>query len=518
MDRNQTIPSFYDQHRCASSINKEKSRNMATIRTSEKATEKQGVSRRQFMKRTAGIAGLALASAACVPAGPETSGSGGMAAPSQEPTTIQIWWRINPTTQGVIQVFEEQHPDIKVSLGDLGEAVYGTPKYVTAVAAGKGPDVSYQNRHTFRQFASLNLYRPVEDLMARDNVNKDDFMAGPIADLTWQGMLYGLPHTAGTRFFFWNRTHFEEAGLDPDKGPETWDDIVEMAPQLNKMDGDRIVRHGFLPHFPPGLSDQLLIYAMENGGTSQDEDGTTVLLNTEPWVEALTWCVNIIDDFGGGNAAASSFMEGFSGQPVDPFAQGQVSMCSYGNWMIGNYARFPDLDYDGTGVMPVSAALEGTQVNWSCGWTFVIDPNTELVEPGWEFIKWVVGPDYVRAAGTVGLELETAEWERQQLPGKPIFAPTPPVYRPAMEVMQAEFYTDLPPRQKQMMERYLDSETFSTGCGQIAGLAAAELWIGFKNAWEAALTKKSTPQEALDDAQADVQKALDAAWENLESA
>ena len=109
MDRNQTIPSFYDQHRCAASMNKEKSRNMATIRTTEKATEKQGVSRRQFMKRTAGIAGLALASAACVPAGPETSGSGGMAAPSQEPTTIQIWWRINPTTQGVIQVFEEQH-------------------------------------------------------------------------------------------------------------------------------------------------------------------------------------------------------------------------------------------------------------------------------------------------------------------------------------------------------------------------------------------------------------------------
>ena len=87
-------------------------------------------------------------------------------------------------------------------------------------------------------------------------------MAGPIADLTWQGTLYGLPHTAGTRYFFWNRTHFEEAGLDPDVGPETWDDIMEMAPQLNKMEGDRIVRYGFLPHFPPGLSDQLLIWAM----------------------------------------------------------------------------------------------------------------------------------------------------------------------------------------------------------------------------------------------------------------
>ena len=488
---------------------------MTKVNSVAKTGIQKGISRRSLLKNSAAVAGLALAASACVPAGPEAAGDEGMAA-SQEPVDIQIWWRINPTTEGVLQVFQEQHPDITVSLGDLGEAVYGTPKYVTAVAAGKGPDVSYQNRHTFRQFASRNLYRPIEDLLERDNVDKGNFMAGPIADLTWQGTLYGLPHTAGTRYFFWNRTHFEEAGLDPDVGPETWDDIMEMAPQLNKMEGDRIVRYGFLPHFPPGLSDQLLIYAMENGGVSQSEDGRTNLINTDPWVEALEWCVHMIDEFGGGNAAASSFMEGFAGQPVDPFAQGQVSMSSYGNWMIGRYARFPDLDYDGTGLMPVSASQEGAQVNWSCGWTFVIDPNTELVEQGWEFIQWVISEEYVRAAGTVGLALEKAEWERQQLPGEPIFAPTPPVYQPAMQVMLDEYYSVLPERQKIMMERYLDSETFAVGCGQIAGLAAAELWIGFKNAWEAALTKKLTPQEALDASHADVQKALDAAWENLE--
>ena len=202
--------------------------------------------RRSFLKGTAAATGLTLA--ACVAPGPQ--GASDMAAPDDEPVNIQIWWRINPTTEGVIQVFQEQHPEITISLGDLGEAVYGTPKYVTAVAAGKGPDVSYQNRHTFRQFASRNLYRPIEDLLERDNLDKGNFMAGPIADLTWQGTLYGLPHTAGTRYFFWNRTHFEEAGLDPDVGPETWDDIMEMAPQLNKMEGDKIVRYGFPPPLP----------------------------------------------------------------------------------------------------------------------------------------------------------------------------------------------------------------------------------------------------------------------------
>jgi hypothetical protein len=78
--------------------------------------------------------------------------------------------------------------------------------------------------------------------------------------------------------------------------------------------------------------------------------------------------------------------------------------------------------------------------------------------------------------------------------------------------MEKEYYSKLPDNLKKLMASYLESENFATGCGKIAGLAAAELWTGFKNSWEAALTKKSTPKEALAAAKKDVQAALDAAW------
>lgn len=485
------------------------------------------INRRQFLKAVVGSAGLAVMAGACAapppapPAAKAEPTAAAKAAPteapkaapaSKEPINLRVWWRITPAVEGPLNVFQKENPNIKIELGDLGEAVYGTPKYVTAVAAGKGPDVAYQNRHTFGQFASRKLYRPIEDLMKRDNIKKEDFMAGPIQDLTWQGVLYGLPHTAGTRYWFWNRKHFKEAGLDPDKGPETWEDIEAIAPKLNKQTGGKFNQYAFLPNFPPGLSDQLLIYAMEAGGSSMDPEGRTITIDSDPWVEALTWCVNFIDKYSGGYASAASFMEGFSSQPIDPFAQGLVSMCSYGNWMIESYAKFPDLDFGGSGAMPVPAKFKGKKVNWSCGWTFAIDPNTKLVEEGWKLIKWLEGPEYVRAAGTVGLDLVTKDWERQKLPGKPIFAPTPPVYKPAMEVMDKEYYSQLPDNLKKLMASYLESENFAVGCGKIAGLAAAELWTGFKNAWEAGLTKKSTPKEALAAAKKDVQAALDAAW------
>ena len=68
---------------------------MAKLTSDEKTVVHQGVSRRKFLKNTVAVAGLALASGACVPAGPEAAGDSGMAAPAQEPVDIQIWWQIN---------------------------------------------------------------------------------------------------------------------------------------------------------------------------------------------------------------------------------------------------------------------------------------------------------------------------------------------------------------------------------------------------------------------------------------
>ena len=186
--------------------------------------------------------------------------------------------------------------------------------------------------------------------------------------------------------------------------------------------------------------------------------------------------------------------------------------------MIGRYAKFPDLDYDGTGLMPVSAAQEGAQVNWSCGWTFVIDPNTELVEQGWEFLKWVISEEYVRAAGTVGLALEKDEWARQQLPGEPIFAPHSPRL-PAGHAVHAGRVLLRPARTPEDNDGEIPRlRELLRGLRPDRRPRRGRLWIGFKNAWESALTKKLTPREALDASHDDVQKALDAAWENLESA
>ena len=474
--------------------------------------ETQRLTRRQFMRLSALVTGGVLV-AACAPAAPGSAPAGAQA--TGEKSAITVWGATTPTQQGVVNAFQTANPDITVELAELGEAVYGNPKYVTAVAAGTGPTVAYQNRHTFHQFASRKLYRAIDDLFTRDGLKKEDFPPTQLEEVSWDGALYGLPYVVDTRYFFYNRKHFEEVGLDPDTPPATWDDLIEYTQKLSVRTGDEIERYGFIPGFPAALSDQLLIFAIENGAKAYTDDFRTCLLDQTEWVEALEWVNQFYNDYCDGFGVASGSMQGFASQAQDAFVQEKVSMSSYGSWMISAYAAFPDLDYDGTAVMPVSGKLKGQKINWACDWSFVLDPNTQQTEEGWTFIKFAIGPDGFKAAGTEGLALAKQDWERQQLPGEPIYAAPPPAYRPSREMMAKEFYSLLPERQKKMKDSEVDAAAWAQGCGNLGGLAASEIWTAMAAAWQNALTGQMTPEAALIQGQADVQKALDAFWEQL---
>ena len=279
--------------------------------------------------------------------------------------------------------------------------------------------------------------------------------------------------------------------------------------------GSDIERYGFIPGFPAALSDQLLIFAIENGAKAYTPDFRTCLLDQPEWIEALEWVTRFYKDYCDGFGVASGAMEGFASQAQDAFVQEKVSMSSYGSWMISSYAAFPDLDYDGTAVMPVSSNMAGQKINWSCDWSFVLDPNTTQVEGGWTFLKFAISPEGFRAAGTEGLALSKQDWERQQLPGEPVYAAPPPAYRPSREMMAKEFYSLLPERQKKMKDSEVDAANWAQGCGNLGGLAASEIWTAMASAWQTALTEQATPEASLIQSQADVQKALDAFWEQL---
>ena len=71
----------------------------------------------------------------------------------------------------------------------------------------------------------------------------------------------------------YNKDHFRQAGLDPEKPPETWDEWVETIRLLTLRDKQgRILRSGFTPH----RFDILQFHILQQGAWVITEDGRSV--------------------------------------------------------------------------------------------------------------------------------------------------------------------------------------------------------------------------------------------------
>jgi multiple sugar transport system substrate-binding protein len=56
-----------------------------------------------------------------------------------------------------------------------------------------------------------------------------EFWPGAIKSATWKGKTYGVPTNNETMALIWNAGLFEQAGLDPEKPPATWDELVTCS-------------------------------------------------------------------------------------------------------------------------------------------------------------------------------------------------------------------------------------------------------------------------------------------------
>ncbi len=66
---------------------------------------------------------------------------------------------------------------------------------------------------------------------------EEEFWPGALKSVTWKGKRYGVPTNNETMAFIWNAQIFKDAGLDPEKAPETWDDVVAYSRQIKQKTG-----------------------------------------------------------------------------------------------------------------------------------------------------------------------------------------------------------------------------------------------------------------------------------------
>jgi multiple sugar transport system substrate-binding protein len=108
-------------------------------------------------------------------------------------------------------------------------------KFRTALAGNAGPMAVRLQILGGVEFASKGV---LAELKPEDvGWKAEDFWPGAMKSVTWEGKTYGIPTNNETMALIWNADIFKRAGLDPDKPPATWDDVVAYSKQIKDKVG-----------------------------------------------------------------------------------------------------------------------------------------------------------------------------------------------------------------------------------------------------------------------------------------
>lgn len=192
--------------------------------------------------------------------------------------------------------FEAENPNIKVKPIYAGTYQESLVKAMTAAKSGTPPTMAVLLSTDMFTLIDQGAIVPVGDIAggADDRKWLESFFPAFMMNSRTTGKTWGVPFQRSTIVQYWNKDLFKEAGLDPEKGPANWDQLVEMSRKLTKADangnvtqwGVKIPSSGFPYWMFQGL-------ATANGAVLMNIDGNETNFDAPPVVEALQYWVDL---------------------------------------------------------------------------------------------------------------------------------------------------------------------------------------------------------------------------------
>ena len=326
--------------------------------------------------------------------------------------------------------FEKQRPDVDIQIEQFpGSSLKDYEiKLRLRYASGNAPDIWYFRENELAEYVDLGLIDPAPDYIERivqENSVNDMIREAPY----FNGICYGIVHHAGWTVLYYNKAHFREAGLDPERPPTNWNELIDYAERLTQRDPDgTLLRTGLSLRktgYKQGTAEKWLTFFYSAGGVPFDETGTISYFDSEAGKAAFELYETVLFDKNIDSVTLDGDQRGFG--------QGRVSMFIREDhviyWLSEN---FPEIEY---GIAPIPP-LDSTHTSYSSGGAFPMVVNSESPhkEESWRFLEFLLQDDaylrYVRAVKAQPVLYSVAE--RPEFKGNPMLQiyRNQPVYLP----------------------------------------------------------------------------------------
>lgn len=284
--------------------------------------------------------------------------------------------------------FQVEYPGINVNF-EYGPWDGMEDRYFAAMQAGTIPDIIDLAIAWTIPFARMGNLVALDDLAVRHGLDlQATYYPGGLASGEVDGLHYALPYRTEVGGIIYNKDLFEQAGLDPERGPETWDELIEMGLAVQALGGG-ISGFGQCGAGVGNTTFQVYSLWFSNGVELLNADHSAAAFNTPAAVEALEFWANEVRSI-----APASVLENDNTVNRNLFAEGLLGMYFTGPFDLAPlYEANPNLNL-GFVRFPVFSSSHPVRVQQG-GWNIAMTRTVpdDMLDPAFLWIKFLASPE-----------------------------------------------------------------------------------------------------------------------------
>jgi len=390
---------------------------------------------------------------------------------------VAVGGPVTKIIEGLAADFEKENPGIKVKPVYAGSYQDTLTKVLTAAKGGEAPQMAVLLSTDLYTLIDEDLIVPFDELVKTPEQKAwmNSFYPAFMKNSQTGGKTWGIPFQRSTVVMYWNKQLFKDAGLDPDRPPQTWAELVDYGKKLTKKDsagnvttwGVQVPSSGF-PYW------LFQCFTTQNGAVLMNDAGTETYFDKPEVVEALQYWVDLSRKHG---VHPPGVVE-WGTTPKDFFERkAAIIWTTTGN--LTHIRKNAGFDF-GVAMLP-AGKQRGTPTGGGNFYVFKKATPAER-EAALKFVQWVTSPkraaEWAIATGYIAVTPEA--WETPEMKAYLADFPAPTVARDQLQYATAELST----HENQRVTKALN------------------------DALQAALTGTKTPEQALKEAQREADRIL----------
>ena len=292
--------------------------------------------------------------------------------------------------QKLTKHFEKDNPGITVKWVTLEEGVLRQRMTTDIATKGGQFDIMTIGMYEVPIWGEKGW---LKELSFSESYDVDDLLPAMRDGLSVDGTLYAAPFYGESSMLMYRKDLVEAAGMDMPENP-TWDHVAEVAAKITDKDNGV---YGICLRGKPGWGDNMaFLSTLVNtyGGQWFDMDWKPQI-DTQPWNDAISFYVDLLDKYGPPGSSGNSFNE-----ILALYNEGKCGMwidATIAASFISDPSQSKVADKVAFAQAPTKVTPKGA--NWLWAWTLAIPATTTHSEEANKFIEWATSKDYVELVG-----------------------------------------------------------------------------------------------------------------------